>query len=316
MVETHNRLQEYPGRQMSLWTAGIGKELAPSSWKLVHRRPTRTDSHMQPRPIGVAMAKRAKLSDILAAEVAIRSRRRCCLCVFLDQDNRRRKGQIAHINHDPTDNSIENLVFLCFDHHDEYDGRTSISRNIGEIEVRQYRDRLYQQNEGRSRQSSATGSSEHSSPRVRGKPLEVEPFFWLAQTLVAWSMSRMELAFEVFHTQAASLSVAVAREQFGEEDPLAEAAVLIHEELTERHGDEAAAVFAVGVLVALLPFSFDSADDLRRGKATIERIVLGALGSDSLVETTGFLKGVPCEIPAFVEKVAKFKESLHKAVNG
>lgn len=57
-----------------------------------------------------------------------------------------RKGQIAHLNHDPSDSRFQNLVFLCFDHHDEYDGRTGQSKGLTLEEVREYRDRLYSRN--------------------------------------------------------------------------------------------------------------------------------------------------------------------------
>jgi len=54
-----------------------------------------------------------------------------------------RKGQIAHLNRDRSDSQFENLVFLCLEHHDEYDSRPSQSKGFSSEEVRQYRDRLY-----------------------------------------------------------------------------------------------------------------------------------------------------------------------------
>lgn len=57
-----------------------------------------------------------------------------------------RKGQIAHLNHDPSDSRFQNLVFLCFEHHDEYDSRTGQSKGFTAEEVREYRDRLYSRN--------------------------------------------------------------------------------------------------------------------------------------------------------------------------
>lgn len=71
------------------------------------------------------------------------SRRRCCLCFFLHNRDEVRKGQIAHLNRDPSDFRFENLAWLCLDHHDEYDGRTSQSKGLTLDEVRAYRDRLY-----------------------------------------------------------------------------------------------------------------------------------------------------------------------------
>jgi len=79
-------------------------------------------------------------------DVLIASRRRCCLCFFLNGVDEVRKGQIAHLNRDRSDSRFENLVYLCLEHHDEYDSRTSQSRGFSAAEVRDYRDRLYAAN--------------------------------------------------------------------------------------------------------------------------------------------------------------------------
>jgi len=65
----------------------------------------------------------------------------------LNSRNDVRKGQIAHLNRDPGDSRFENLVYLCFEHHDEYDSQTSQSKALLLEEVRDYRDRLYAQND-------------------------------------------------------------------------------------------------------------------------------------------------------------------------
>lgn len=89
------------------------------------------------------MTQRRISTRSVEKEVLIASRRRCCLCVFLDGCDRPRRGQIAHLNRDPCDSKFDNLVFLCLDHHDEYDGRTSQSKGLLLEEVREYRNRLY-----------------------------------------------------------------------------------------------------------------------------------------------------------------------------
>lgn len=73
----------------------------------------------------------------------MRSQRRCCLCFFLRGDQNERKGQIAHLNRNPADSHFENLVFLCLDHHDEYDSKPSQSKGLQVEEVRRHRDNLY-----------------------------------------------------------------------------------------------------------------------------------------------------------------------------
>jgi hypothetical protein len=71
------------------------------------------------------------------------SRRRCCLCFYLENRNEVRKGQIAHINRNASDNRFDNLVWLCFEHHEEYDGKTSQSKGLSKGEIKAYRDKLY-----------------------------------------------------------------------------------------------------------------------------------------------------------------------------
>lgn len=89
------------------------------------------------------MSERPPVPKSIETKVLLASGRRCCLCVFLDDRDEVRKGQIAHLNHDPSDSRFENLVWLCLEHHDEYDGRTSQSKGLTLGEVREYRDKLY-----------------------------------------------------------------------------------------------------------------------------------------------------------------------------
>src|SRR5687768_9795451 len=76
------------------------------------------------------------------AEVLIRCKRRCAVCYGLKLDTSIQKGQIAHIDKNPSNNSIDNLVFLCFDHHDEYDSRTSQSKSLTAGEICHFKDEL------------------------------------------------------------------------------------------------------------------------------------------------------------------------------
>lgn len=87
---------------------------------------------------------RKAIAPVVQADIVIKSRRRCALCVFLDSNDSERPGQIAHLNGDHSDNRFENLVWLCLEHHDKFDSKTSQTKNYTQIEVRNYRDRLYQ----------------------------------------------------------------------------------------------------------------------------------------------------------------------------
>jgi hypothetical protein len=90
------------------------------------------------------MGSRQQPSKSNQAKIFLASRRRCCLCVFLNHRDEVRQGQIAHLNRDASDSRLENLVFLCFEHHDDYDTRRSQSKGFLAEEVREYRDKLYQ----------------------------------------------------------------------------------------------------------------------------------------------------------------------------
>ena len=87
-------------------------------------------------------AQRPKVPNGTQTEVLTACRRRCCLCYYVDRVTTERKGQIAHLDQNRANNEIGNLVFLCLDHHDAYDGKTSQSKGYTEHEVRNYRDRL------------------------------------------------------------------------------------------------------------------------------------------------------------------------------
>src|SRR5436190_20319186 len=60
--------------------------------------------------------------------VLLKIRRRYCLCFWLSGRDEVVKGQIAHLDHNNENSAVTNLVFPCYEHHDEYDGRTSTSK--------------------------------------------------------------------------------------------------------------------------------------------------------------------------------------------
>ncbi|EPW5036206.1 hypothetical protein ACWL47_004001 [Yersinia enterocolitica] len=92
---------------------------------------------------------RKRISAVTQADVVIKSKRRCPLCVFIDGNEKERAGQIAHLNGDNSDDRFENLVWLCLEHHDKFDSTTRQTKNYTEIEVRTYRNKLYEKYEGR-----------------------------------------------------------------------------------------------------------------------------------------------------------------------
>lgn len=86
--------------------------------------------------------KRKKVTPATQAEVLLKSRRRCCICFGLNRDTSIKQGQIAHLDHDPSNNNESNLAFLCFDHHDQYDSRTKQSKNLTIQEVTYFKNEL------------------------------------------------------------------------------------------------------------------------------------------------------------------------------
>ena len=89
------------------------------------------------------MNKRKKTPGNVEAEVLIASKRRCAICFSIDGDVREKKGQIAHLDKNPNNDKIDNLCYLCLPHHDQYDSKTSVSKNYTIHEVKKYRCDLY-----------------------------------------------------------------------------------------------------------------------------------------------------------------------------
>ena len=87
---------------------------------------------------------RIKPGPEIEANLLHACRRRCCICFYLNAVTGVRKGQIAHLDGNSSNSSVSNLVWLCFEHHDEYDSRTSQSKGLTRAEVRNWREKLIQ----------------------------------------------------------------------------------------------------------------------------------------------------------------------------
>lgn len=86
--------------------------------------------------------KRKTITSETQEQVLYRSRRRCALCYAYNFDFGQKKGQIAHLDHNPSNNAQNNLVFLCLEHHDQYDSTTSQSKSLTREEVLRSRTEL------------------------------------------------------------------------------------------------------------------------------------------------------------------------------
>lgn len=102
------------------------------------------DDSLRRKGPNVTRNKRKSLPPDDEATVLEKCRRRCCVCFMLDHDASEKKGQLAHLDHNPANNAIDNFVWLCLSHHDTYDSRTSQAKNLTESEVRRYQAKLHQ----------------------------------------------------------------------------------------------------------------------------------------------------------------------------
>jgi hypothetical protein len=78
----------------------------------------------------------------LEEAVLMNCRRRCALCFALNRDTAIKQGQIAHVDRDASNAALDNLVFLCLPHHDDYDSRRSQSKGITPEELGHFRREL------------------------------------------------------------------------------------------------------------------------------------------------------------------------------
>jgi hypothetical protein len=113
---------------------------------------------------------RKPIPDDIQKNILMKSRRRCCLCFWLEGVDEVQKGQICHLDNNNENAAEDNLVFLCFNHHDDLDGTTRISKGLKPNEVREWRDELYKEMQYKFR------SGKHKECR-----LSVEHFVLLAR---------------------------------------------------------------------------------------------------------------------------------------
>ena len=89
------------------------------------------------------MSKRQQVAGSIQGNILVQSRRRCSICFGLKRDDNIKLGQIAHLDHNSQNNDLDNLVFLCLVHHNEYDSKSSQSKGFTIKEVKKYREELY-----------------------------------------------------------------------------------------------------------------------------------------------------------------------------
>lgn len=90
------------------------------------------------------MAKRKSFSAPVRAEVLVKCRRRCALCYGLDGDTSERRGQLAHIDRDALNASLENAAFLCLKHHEAYDSESRQAKGFDPEQLRRHQRDLHE----------------------------------------------------------------------------------------------------------------------------------------------------------------------------
>lgn len=129
---------------------------------------------------------RKPITEQTQTSIFLKCRRRCCLCFWLNGEDEVKKGQIAHLDQDNENNAESNLVFLCFDHHDEYDSIPSQSKGLRLQEVKRWRDELYKEMEYR-----------FKSLKVRSAELTVSELIWVSPGKLLRARVRLKNTGEV-----------------------------------------------------------------------------------------------------------------------
>lgn len=92
------------------------------------------------------MAKRRPpISTAVRTDLLTQCKRRCCLCFGLKADIEQKEGQIAHLDRNRSNNRLDNLVWLCLPHHDDYDSVRRQTKRLTAEEVKFYRSKLNEQ---------------------------------------------------------------------------------------------------------------------------------------------------------------------------
>jgi hypothetical protein len=80
--------------------------------------------------------RKTKIPSKVEAEVMFKSHLQCCVC--------QEKGDhIHHLDANPSNNSIDNLVLLCFNHHNEATIKGSLSKKLSQQTILKFREHHY-----------------------------------------------------------------------------------------------------------------------------------------------------------------------------
>lgn len=87
--------------------------------------------------------KRVDPNEQLRAGVAQQCRRRCCMCFGLRQSLAEVEGQLAHLDGDRTNTTLENLAYLCLPCHGKFDTKNNRTQGFTVLEIKTYQAELF-----------------------------------------------------------------------------------------------------------------------------------------------------------------------------
>lgn len=113
----------------------------------------------------MARAKKTRIEvpEDVVARVMLMADRTCCVCTTPGK-----RGQIHHIDEDPSNGAEANLAFLCFECHDQTMIKGGFGRKLDAAQVITFRDHWYE----RVRQKRAKTDVVHHSPTT-GTPIPI-----------------------------------------------------------------------------------------------------------------------------------------------
>jgi hypothetical protein len=158
------------------------------------------------------VATRKRTNKTIETRVLRRSARRCCLCFHLDRDVSEKEGQIAHLDQDPSNDTEDNLAFLCLKHHARYDSKTSQHKNYTIHEVKEHRAALYEELERLAlpaARASSSGPTISVAKLPTVNPLLVGREDQLKQLDQAWTDPAIRLASIVAYGGVGKTSLAI-----------------------------------------------------------------------------------------------------------
>ena len=103
--------------------------------------------------------RRAQIPESVADQIMFDSDLLCCVC-------QQQGHHIHHINGYPSNNDPDNLILLCFEHHNQSSVTNNIARKLSQGALRRYREHWYKRVEEKRNDEKITKSESHHHAMV------------------------------------------------------------------------------------------------------------------------------------------------------